>query len=165
MKKSSTGTNAIGEILRGLGHLIEKLGEIEASGEDSGKHGSLRGSDGKVRGIYGVQVKVGLGGSEIKLEPFGNLKPESESGQATVHETREPVCDVFEEETELLIVAEMPGVSAEDVKLEIEGDLLTIQAERRDRKYFKELQLPRPILLSKVQVSAKNGVLELRCPV
>lgn len=164
MKKGPTGTAAIGDILKGLGQLVEKLGEIEQAGEVLDEAGSLRGSDGKLRGIYGVQVKVGLGGKEVQLEPFGNLKPDPAGAETTVHETREPVCDVFEESHELRIVAEMPGVGVDDVQLELDGDLLTIRAERRDRKYWKELQLPRPIDVTKVVKSANNGVLELRCP-
>lgn len=146
MKKGPTGSAAIGEILKGLGQLVDKLSEVEKSGTTSA--------------IYGVQVKVGLGGREVTMEPFGNVR----SSEATVHETREPVCDVFEEPNEILIIAEMPGVGVEDLKLEIEGDLLTIKAERKDRKYLKELQLPKPIDLSKVKTTANNGVLELRCP-
>jgi HSP20 family protein len=170
MKKGPTGTAAIGEILKGLGQLVEKLGEIDKVGDPLNKSnsqhhsGSLRGSDGKTRGVFGVQVKVGLGGKEIEIEPFGNVKPGFDDVEAMVHETREPVCDVFEEEAELLIVAEMPGVAAEDVKLLLEGDLLSIRAERRDRKYSKELQLPRVVAIEKAKISANNGVVEIRCP-
>jgi len=164
MKKGPTGAAAIGDILKGLGQLVEKLGEIDQAGEALNQSGSLRGSDGKTRGIYGVQVKVGLGGQEIKLEPFGNFKPGTGNSEATVHETREPVCDVFEEETELLIIAEMPGVAAEDVKLELDGDLLSIRAERRDRKYAKELHLPQIVVIENAKISANNGVVEIRCP-
>ncbi len=164
MKKGPTGTAAIEEILKGLGQLVEKLGEIDKVGETLNHSGSLRGSDGKTRGIFGVQVKVGLGGQEIQLEPFGNLKPGVGDVEAVVHETREPVCDVFEEESELLIIAEMPGVTAEDVKLTIDGDLLSIRAERRDRKYAKELHLPRVVAIEKAKIKANNGVVEIRCP-
>ncbi len=164
MKKGSTGTAAIGDILKGIGQLVEKLGELEKVGDTLNHSGSLRGSDGKTRGIFGVQVKVGLGGREIQVEPFGNLKPGAGDKEAVVHETREPVCDVFEEDTELLIIAEMPGVAAEDVKLDLDGDLLSMRAERRDRKYFKELQLPRVVIIEKAKISANNGVVEIRCP-
>ena len=164
MKKGPTGTAAIGEILKGLGQLVEKLGEIDKVGDSLHHSGTLRGSDGKTRGIFGVQVKVGLGGREIELEPFGNIKPGVDDVEAMVHETREPVCDVFEEQAELLIIAEMPGVAAEDVKLILDGDLLSIRAERRDRKYAKELQLPRVVAIEKAKISANNGVVEIRCP-
>ncbi len=59
-----------------------------------------------------------------------------------VQEVREPVVDIFEEEDHVLVVAEMPGVSPEDVKITVEDDLLTISAERGDKKYRKEVLLP-----------------------
>ncbi|MCX6599017.1 MAG: Hsp20/alpha crystallin family protein [Acidobacteria bacterium] len=164
MKRGSSGAG-IGGILKGLGDLVDKLAEIEKQGEELRRSGELRGSDGRLRGIYGVNVRVGLGGEGVQVEPFGNLKPDRTAGDAMVHEIREPVCDVFEEEDHLLIVAEMPGVSQADVKLEADGDLLTIEANRKDRKYRKELQLPRAIDPTRAAISANNGVVEIRCPV
>ena len=50
-----------------------------------------------------------------------------------VHELREPLVDVFEEENHVLIVAEMPGIEAEDVEVEIQDDILTLSAKRGTR--------------------------------
>lgn len=149
--------------------MVEKLGEIEQAGDDLRREAGFTGPDGKLRGIYGVQVKVGLGGQEIKMEPFGNLKRNTAPGssstrEAEVHELREPVCDVFEEQDELVIIAEMPGVSLDDLQLGLEGDLLTIEATGKTRKYFKELHLPFAIDLARLRRTANNGVVELRCP-
>ena len=52
-----------------------------------------------------------------------------------VQEVSEPVVDVFEEQDHILVVAEMPGIGAEDVRLEVKDDLLTITAEKGDKKY------------------------------
>jgi len=76
---------------------------------------------------------------------------------------REPVVDVFEEEDHVLVVAEMPGISAEDVQLLVEDDLLTISAERGDKKYRKEVLLPAGFAREKMQVSCNNGVIEIKC--
>jgi len=71
--------------------------------------------------------------------------------------------DVFEEQDHALVVAEMPGISAKDVRLEAKDDLLTISAEKRDKKYRKEILLPRSYPREKMKVSCNNGILEIKC--
>ena len=51
----------------------------------------------------------------MKVEPFGNVRKDERTGRATVREVMEPPVDVFEEADHVLVVAEMPGVGAEDV--------------------------------------------------
>ena len=154
-----------GGILRGLGSLVEKLGELAETGRELSKTGEIRGSgSGKdIRGIYGFTVKVGIGGEGVKVEPFGNIRRDEESGRSVVQEVREPAVDIFEERDHTLVVAEMPGIGVGDVHLEVKDDLLTITAERGDKKYKKEVLLPGSFPREKLQVSCANGVLEIRC--
>ena len=72
----------LGGILRGLGGLVEKLTELAETGREISKTGEIRGpGPGKeVKGIYGFTVKVGLGGEGVKVEPFGNIRRDEESG-------------------------------------------------------------------------------------
>ncbi len=42
-----------------------------------------------------------------------------------------PAVDVFEEPESIRIVAEVPGVSPEDVKISLEGNVLTIQGTKQ----------------------------------
>jgi HSP20 family protein len=151
----------IGGILRGLGDLVEKLSDLENQGEVS-KTGTIRGSGEQVRGIYGFTVKVGLGDQGPRIEPFGNIRRDASSGRTEVQEVREPMVDVFDEEKYLLVLAELPGTSKEDVHIELEDDVLTIAAERGDKKYRKEVLLPRSVPKDKMQVNCNNGVLEIR---
>jgi HSP20 family protein len=151
----------IGGILRGLGDLVEKLADLEQQGEVF-KTGTIRGSGEQVRGIYGFTVKVGLGDQGPRIEPFGNIRRDARSGRTEVQEVREPMVDVFDEEEHLLVLAELPGTSKEDVHIELEDDVLTIAAERGDKKYRKEVLLPRSVPKEKMQVNCNNGVLEIR---
>jgi HSP20 family protein len=155
----------LGGILRGLGSLVEKLGELAETGREFSKTGEIREtSSGKdIRGIYGFTVKVGMGGEGAKVEPFGNIRRDEESGRSVVQEVREPAVDVFEEQDHTLVVVEMPGIGAEDVRLEVKDDLLTITAEKGEKKYRKEVLLPGSFPREKMQVSCANGVLEIRC--
>ena len=79
-------------------------------------------------------------------------------------EIREPIADVFEQEKYLIIQAELPGISKRDVQIKFEDDVLTISAQRGERRYRKEVLLPRDIALDRMQVSCKNGILEIKCP-
>ncbi len=42
-----------------------------------------------------------------------------------------PVCDIFEDENGLKLIAEVPGVRAEDVKISVENNTLTIRGEKK----------------------------------
>lgn len=42
-----------------------------------------------------------------------------------------PVCDIFEDEDGLKLIAEVPGVKAEDVKISVENNTLTIRGEKK----------------------------------
>jgi HSP20 family protein len=153
----------LGGMLKGFGDLVEKLGELAKAGEQLSQTGEIHGPGKEVKGIYGFTVKVGLGDDRPRVEPFGNIRQDRESGRTVVQEVREPVVDVFEEEDHVLVLAEMPGVSAEDVKITVEDDLLTISAERGDKKYRKEVLLPASTTREKTHVTCNNGVVEIRC--
>ena len=153
----------LGGILKGLGDMVEKLGELSEKGEQLSRTGELQGLGKDMKGIYGFTVKVGLGNDGPRVEPFGNIRRDRESGHTVVQEVREPVVDVFEEKDHVLVVAEMPGVSPGDVKISVEDDVLTISAERGDKKYRKEVLLPASCRREKMQVTCNNGVVEIKC--
>ena len=152
-------------ILGGITDLIDKLGDLAEKGEQLSKTVQFQGKGPTkdLKGVYGFSVKTGLGGEELKVEPFGNIRRDEKSGEPVVQEIREPVVDVFEEEDYTLVVAEMPGIGQEDVQLEVKDDLLTLYAEKGDKKYRKEVLLPRTYPRKKMKVRCNNGVLEITC--
>jgi HSP20 family protein len=153
----------LGGILKGLGDLVEKLGELEQRGGIS-ETGEIGGEGGKVKGIYGFSVKVGLGDQGPRIEPFGNIRRDADSGRSEVQEVREPMVDVFEEDDHVLVLAELPGIGKDDIKIEVKDDVLTIAAEHGEKKYRKEVLLPYPVPKDKMQIACNNGVLEIKCP-
>jgi len=164
-KRGGGEESGFGGVFKGLADLIEKLGDLAEKGEQLKKgEGEIHHRD--VKGVYGFSVKVGLGdkgGKEVKVEPFGNVHRDDTSGKTVVREIREPVVDVFEEKDHTLVVAEMPGISTKDVKLTVKDDLLTIYAEKRDKKYRKEILLPRSYSPEKMKMTCNNGILEIKC--
>lgn len=154
----------LGGILGGLAEILEKLGDLADKGIELSSSSEL-GSGEKakdVKGVYGFSVKFGLGGDAPKVEPFGNIRKDERTGHSVVHEIREPIVDLFEEDDHILIVAELPGVSTEDIRIEVEEDILTLVAERKDRKYRKEILLPRACCSDNMTYSCNSGVFELR---
>ncbi|MGC9966775.1 MAG: Hsp20/alpha crystallin family protein [Syntrophobacteraceae bacterium] len=167
-KKETSGKlgGGVEGLFRGLAELVEKLGDLAEKGEELSRSGEipLRGQDKDLKGVFGFSVRVGLGDKGVKVEPFGNVTRDKTTGKTVVDEIREPLVDVFEEEDHVLVIAEMPGIEAEDVKFELKDDILSLSAQRGDKKYRKEVLLPggrfHP---DKVSVSCKHGIVEMKC--
>lgn len=154
--------DSVRAMMRGLGEIVDRLGQLAEKGAtDFAATGESAGGDKGFKGVYGFSVKIGRGGDGVRVEPFGNLRRDRQTGEAAVHEVREPVTDVFEEPGGILVVAEMPGVSAAEVQLEVLGDVLTLKAAAGDKRYSKELLLPRPFKTEQASLKCNNGVVEI----
>jgi HSP20 family protein len=163
---SLRGLGALGGIFSGLTELVERLGELAEKGEELSKTGNidLKGSQGKdLKAVYGLSVKTGLGGKGVEVEPFGNVRQDRATGEPVVQEMHEPLVDVFEEDDHVLVLAEMPGVDAEDVQVNLDDDILTLSAVGEDRKYRKEVLLPGSFQPDKMTVSCRNGIVRIKC--
>jgi HSP20 family protein len=111
--------------------------------------------------VYGYSVRVGPNGKP-EVHEFGNVKP-SRSGPR-VKEEREPLVDVIETDGEVHIVAELPGVDKNDIKLHGTESTLTISVGTPQRKYYKEVTLPAKVNVKEAKTQYKNGVLEVTLP-
>jgi HSP20 family protein len=81
--------------------------------------------------------------------------------QSTV---REPLVDTSfdEKENTLTITAEMPGITKQDVKVSVEEGLVTIHAEKGDKKYHTELPVADELDADTAKATYTNGILELK---
>ena len=95
-----------------------------------------------------------------RIREFGDVQ-RSRYG-TRIREQREPLVDVLDEEEEVIVVAELPGVEKEDINLHASEDELIISVDTPQRKYHKELPLPEEVDPKPVRASYKNGVLEVR---
>ena len=88
-----------------------------------------------------------------------------------------PHTDIYEENDQLVMKTELPGISKEDISITLQGDRLTIKAEKkeavvedaacyaRERQYgqfFRAVTLPFHVKEDKISAIFENGVLELR---
>lgn len=151
----------LGGLFKGLGDFIDLLSETVESGEEevtrSGEF-KVKGLGGKARGVYGFSVRTGIGGLP-RVERFGNIRSTEEG--PIVAEVREPLVDVFDEEKEIVVVVELPGVSEDQIRIEVADDILSLETTG-ERKYAKEALLPSAVAAETLQKTYKNGILELR---
>jgi len=95
-------------------------------------------------------------------------KPQSKISSAptqipqTPIKEREPMVDVFEDGDFVNVMAELPGIEENKVKLEVENDLLTIRADTSARKYYKEVKLPTSVKKNPAESKFRNGILEIK---
>ena len=155
------GSLKLGGLFDNLEKLVDAAGKLKGSGGEYEKEGEI--DLGHLRkgmkGIFGVTVKTGIGGEQPLVESFGNIKKTPEGPK--VEEEREPLSDVFDEEGAIVVMLEMPGVAKEDIKVDIEGDILDVAAQSQSRKYRKELLLPAQVEAETAAWTYENGVLEI----
>lgn len=156
----------LGGLFKGLGNLIDSASKLAEKGEEISKSGEIdfSGLDKikglkDLKGVYGVRVRT-MADGRPSVQPFGNIK-RSPKGPV-VEEVREPIVDVFEEEQQIQIVSEMPGIEEKDIQLDINGDILTINAAGEKRKYQKEILLSKECKAGDMTWAYKNGILEIR---
>ena len=91
-----------------------------------------------------------------------------------------PAVNIWANEEGQIVSAEMPGVHAEDIDIDVTGDALSISGERRPDEVAREaryhrrersygsfsrtVQLPFMVDTNKVEASFKNGVLLITLP-
>ena len=118
---------------------------------------------GRVKGpyFYGVRITIGPDGVP-RVEEFGNIKM-TRSGRPIIREEIEPMVDVIEHEDEVWVVADMPGVEKDKIKVRVspDGKKLVIRAED-GKKYYKEVELPAEVDPKSAKATYKNGVLEVK---
>jgi HSP20 family protein len=111
--------------------------------------------------VYGYSMKIGPDGKP-EIRQFGNIKKSLKGPQ--VKNEREPLVDIVETDSEIRVVAELPGVEKTDIKLHGTEDSLTVSVNTPQTKYYKEVALPTKVKVKEAKSSYKNGVLEVVFP-
>jgi HSP20 family protein len=91
-----------------------------------------------------------------------------------------PALDLAENSRELIVVAELPGVKKEDVKVTLQDGVLTISGERKEKalpeesrwhrteiesgEFHRSLELPMAVDASAVAAELKDGILRIVVP-
>ena len=90
-----------------------------------------------------------------------------------------PAVDIFETDTEITLLADMPGVKAADLKIDLRESVLTLDGDVKPPegddeadiireydtgKYYRQFTLSQVIDQGKIDAEMKDGVLRLRLP-
>jgi len=91
-----------------------------------------------------------------------------------------PVVDVYDDEDDVVAKVELPGMSKDDIEVELTQHVLTIKGEKKKEEEAKEedyyrseriygsfsrtVELPSEVQSEKAKASFKDGVLEVRVP-
>ena len=124
---------------------------------------------GKVREVgpivYGYSMTIGPDGKP-NIREFGNVKSTfAGSGeffqQPSISSEREPLVDISSTDKEVKIVAEMPGIKKENIKINAYENSVEIISDDPQRKYHKVIDLPPEADIETVKSKYNNGILEV----
>lgn len=128
----------------------------------------------------------------IKYDPFRELEQLRDSidrffeeglrlGLPVLQETVvTPKTNIYEEDNNLVVEAEIPGVDEDEINIEVHDDKLQIRAEHKEEKeekkrnyytretsygaFFKSIALPQDVDRNKAEATFKNGILKITLP-
>jgi HSP20 family protein len=103
-----------------------------------------------------------------------------EAGTSTVNSMWAPPVDVFEDKEGIKLVAELPGVTAEDVKISLENNTLTLRGEKKQMaeektervhryertygRFERVFTLPSTVDPERIEATFDNGILTVELP-
>jgi HSP20 family protein len=120
----------------------------------------------------------------MRWDPFGELSDLRSRFDRIFGEMPErpwvPAVDVTRDGEGIIVRADVPGIKPEEVKIEVEGDLLTISGEheerkeekdehymRRERRYgsfSRSMALPAGVDARQIKATTHDGVVEVTIP-
>jgi len=91
-----------------------------------------------------------------------------------------PAVDIHETESELVVTADLPGMTEEDIDVRVENNMLTIRGERKFEKsvnednflrveraygsFSRSFSLPNTVNTEAIKAEYRNGVLSVKMP-
>jgi len=122
----------------------------------------------------------GIGSDLMAHLPFGFRGGFDASGDELDPEAWAPTVELFRRGDRLVVRADLPGLSRDDIHVELANDMVTIQGERRheheDRRedyfhsersygsFYRSILLPEGVDSDKAEASFRDGVLEITVP-
>ena len=115
--------------------------------------------------------------SEIQTNQGQTIDPTKAVHEVGDRPVLAPPVDIFENEHEYRVLADLPGVRKDDVTLDLDKGELTLFAKRglprsgealaagrREGDYRRVFRIPDEVDVTKVEASFEGGVLEVRLP-
>ncbi len=115
-----------------------------------------------------------------ELDSFFSRFPRSFFDNYTQDESWMPLVDIEETKSDFIIKAELPGLKKDDIKINLDDNVLTIEGERKSEKedkektyhrierfygkFYRAISLPKGIDENNIKAKFENGLLEITLP-
>lgn len=112
--------------------------------------------------------------------PFSLMRPSSLWDDFSKLEELSPSVDIFEEGNDLVVKAELPGMTKDDVKITITENLITLTGEKKHEEtitkedyqwcecsygsFTRSFRLPDNVNIDEAKAEFRDGVLRVRLP-
>lgn len=118
------------------------------------------------RGLVPFNNGVGRLFDDLFNDPWFN-------GEDVVRTSLKPAIDILDEDNQITVRAEIPGVDKKDLSIEVKGNLLTISGEKKYKKekanhvecsygkFQRVVRLPATVDTEKAEASYSDGVLNI----
>jgi HSP20 family protein len=112
--------------------------------------------------VYGFSLTQ-RSGEEPEIREFGNIPmfEQTEAGEKLHLNIRKPLIDVLEAEETVHVIAEIPGIEKENIRLNATDLILDIETIDGNPKYSERVELPVKVDPQSAKATYKNGVLEV----
>jgi HSP20 family protein len=122
--------------------------------------------------VYGYSMTIGPDGKP-KVREFGNVKPSSLArgmfggtpgrtiGHPEISGEMEPLADVTTTDNEVKVVVEMPGISKNNIRINVYDNTLEVKSEATHRKYHRTIEIPQETDIETAKSTYNNGILEI----
>lgn len=143
--------------LESLRQRLKDLGAREVLGDEEWKKGAT-----SVSGH--LRVRDLSGEREYHIGTSVGRRPRRKSETvAEQPEIVEPPVDVFNEDDGVTVIADVPGISLDDLQIEFKDHTLSISTKPSARRgYNKTIQVAQDVDGRTIQSTCRNGVLEIR---
>jgi len=112
--------------------------------------------------VYGFSVTQ-RPGEEPEIREFGNIPmfEQPETGEKRYLDIRKPLIDILEAEETVHVIAEIPGIEKENIRLNATDLILEIETIDGNPKDSERVELPVKVNPQSAKATYKNGVLEV----
>jgi len=155
-----TGAAALGKIARRLSELFNVLSDFDSLPR-RGRHEK----DGRVMEYsFGSRaLDEAMGERQTKDDASERSEsPPRRTAKRSALEVLEPVTDIFDEQNEVVLLFELPGVEQSAIRCILDGDILLLEAKAGERLYRKETLIEGRLAPGAPRLGFHNGVLEVR---
>jgi len=110
--------------------------------------------------LFGLEIDFGEREFDLGVRERKTYRAKPGTRAPEEVEVRKPLVDIFYENGEIKVIAEMPGVEEKDIKINVEGKKLDLSADTPRWKYHKEIELDY-LVEDEFKTSWRNGILEV----